>query len=120
MTGTTISNLYSSGYTMSAISTTLSSNILVITDSNSKDILKITCDNEIFYRFNDDMVKVNCSEDIIEAFKYSVLNLTNKDIDEVLIDKYMKSILNNDHSNEYINKIEKFFRNEKLKKINTK
>ena len=64
------------------------------------------------------MKKVECPEEIVDAFMYSVFNYTNKDVEDVLIDKYIEKILNHDHSNEYITKLETKFRKLKLEKLN--
>lgn len=105
--------------TMSITNNIFTPNVIVIT-GNQHEILRITADNEIFYRIDGEMKKVECPEEIVDAFMYSVFNYTNKDVEDVLIEKYIEKILNHEHSNEYITKLEHKFRKLKLEKLNKK
>ena len=102
--------------TLSAFSS-LESNTLSIS-SKYEEILKITGDGQIFYKFNNEMIKVNCPDDITEAFLYTVLEYTGKDIDDAMIEKFIEKIENAERSIEFINKLEKIFIKLKLKKLN--
>lgn len=110
MTGQTF--LISTGLTY------LSQNMLTISKpGTNKKLFNITSDGEIFYNVDDEMIKVNCHEDIVEAFTWTVLGYSDSTPEDVLIDKYINKILNNERSNEYITKLEKTFRKLKLEKI---
>ena len=86
--------------------------------NNSEELLRITQGGEIFYRFNDEMIKVNCPDDISEAFLHTVIGYTGQQPDDIMIDKYLQKIINNERSNEYITKLENAIRKIKLKKLN--
>jgi hypothetical protein len=104
-------------------SMTLSStpNMLVISQpGTNNELLKITSESEIFYNVNGEMIKVNCPDDVAEAFIHTIFGVTNLVPDDVIIQKYINKILNHERSNEYINKLEKIFRKFKLEKINEK
>lgn len=111
-------NLIENGYTIS-ITNPLVSNILTISNRNNEEIMRISPDGELYYRFNNDMIKVEIPEDLVEAFSHVVLNYTGKTPDEVLIDRYVEKILNGQKSEEYISKLESTFRKLKLKKLNS-
>ena len=83
----------------------------------SQEILKISQDGEIFYRHNGEIIKVNCPDDVSEAFMCTVFNLTNQTPEDVMIEKYIQKILNHERSNEYMIKLETTFRKLKLQKL---
>lgn len=85
--------------------------------NNSEELLRITQGGDIFYRFNGEMIKVNCPDDISNAFLQTVIGYTGQQPDDIMIDKYIQKIINNERSNEYISKLENAFRKIKLKKI---
>ena len=86
--------------------------------SNNQEILKVTQEGDLFYRHNDEMIKVNCPDDVVEAFIDTVFNYTGQNPEEIVINKYIRKILNHERSYEYISKIEKVIRKLKLEKIN--
>ncbi len=93
--------------------------ILISNPQNrSEELLKILQNGEIFYRFEGEMIKVNCPEDIIDAFLQTVIGYTGQQPEDVIIQKYINKILNHERSNEYMTKLEKTFRKLKLEKIN--
>lgn len=104
-----------------SVGTTLSNTpySLVISSptSHSEELLKISSDGNIFYRHKGEMVKVNCPDDITEAFLWSVFHFTGQQPEDVIIEKYIQKILNHDRSNEYITKLESAFRKLKLQKL---
>ena len=85
--------------------------------NNNEELLRISQDGEIFYRFNNDMIKVNCPDDISDAFLHTVIGYTGQQPDDIMIEKYLQKIINNERSNEYITKLENAIRKIKLKKI---
>lgn len=109
-------NFYTTGYTLSLTNPMLS-NILSISNKNGVEVMKISPDGELYYRINDNMIKVEIPEDLVEAFSYVILNYTGKSPDDVMIERYVDKILKNEKSDEYISKLEKFFRKSKIKKI---
>jgi hypothetical protein len=118
MTGQTFTSYSTTGLTISNLTYSMIPNSLSISKpGTNKELLFIKSNGEIFYNVNDEMVKVNCSEDIGEAFTYVVLGYSDSTPEEVLIDKYINKMLNNERSNEYITKLEKTFRKLKLEKI---
>ena len=70
---------------------------------NNNPILQITMNGEVYYSCDDEMVKVNCPDDISDAFKQCVLNMTGQLPEDVMIDKYLEKIFNNQRSDEYMN-----------------
>lgn len=94
-------------------------NMLVISNpGTTNELLKITAEGEIYYKFEGEMIKVNCPDDVAEAFIHTVFGYTNSTPDEVVIQKYINKILNHERSNEYISKLERAFRKLKLERIN--
>lgn len=118
MTGQTICV---SGLTLSSTSISsmmYSPNLLVISKPGTNtELLKITSECEILYNVNGEMIKVNCSNDLAEAFTHVVFGYSNSTPEEVVIQKYLDKILNHERSNEYMTKLEKTFRKLKLEKI---
>jgi len=113
MTGSTIAiftGLTSSLYSMQA-------NLLITNPSSGEELLKFTHDGEIYYKFKNEMVKVNCPEDVSEAFFWTVFGFTGKEPEDVIIDKYIQKISKNERSYEYLTKIDKEIRKLKLRKI---
>lgn len=110
-------NFYTTGYTLSLTNPMLS-NILSISNKNGVEVMKISPDGELYYRINDNMIKVEIPEDLVEAFSHVILNYTGKSPDDVMIERYVDKILKNEKSDEYISKLEKAFRKLKIKKIN--
>jgi len=108
------------GYTATILKSTFVPNILTISGKNSDPVFEIKSAGEIYYNSNGKMVKVNCPDDIAEAFLCSVLNYTGQQPEDFLIDTYINKILNNERSDEYINKLEKKFRKLKIDKIKNK
>lgn len=92
-------------------------NTIIFSGKDSEEILIIKQDGEVHYRFNGNMTKVNCPDDISEAFLYTVINYTGQQPEDIMIEKYMKKILNHSRSDEYMNKLEQVFRKHKLQKI---
>ena len=64
----------------------LTKDILSI-NNTSELIFKITENGEIFYNFNNEIIKVNCPDDISDAFFYTV-----KYIDDAMIEKFIEKI----------------------------
>lgn len=91
--------------------------ILISNTTSGEELLRITANGEIFYRFENNMTKVNCPEDVSEAFLWTVFGFTGKETEDVIIDKYIEKISNNERSNEYLSKIERIIRKNKLKKL---
>ena len=90
---------------------------IIISASNSDEILKISNNGEIYYRHNNEMVKVNCPDELSQAFQECVLHMTGYNYEDVMINKYLEKILNHERSNEYITKLESAFRKLKLNKL---
>ena len=106
-----------SGLTISdpAISASMyAPNMLIISKpGTNNELLKIN----ILYNVDGEMIKVNCPEDVVEAFIHVVFGYSNSTPEEVVIQKYINKILNHERSNEYMTKLEKTFRKLKLEKI---
>lgn len=120
MTGQTLTTYSTAtGLTISNLTYSMIPNILTFSKpGTNKELLIITSNGEMFYNVNDEMVKVNCPEDVGEAFAHVVLGYSDSTPEDVLIDKYINKILNHERSNEYMMKLERTFRKLKLKKIN--
>ena len=90
MTGQTICV---SGLTLSSTSISsmmYSPNLLVISKPGTNtELLKITSECEILYNVNGEMIKVNCSNDLAEAFTHVVFGYSNSTPEEVVIQKYL-------------------------------
>ena len=56
------------GLTLSSVYNNIPYSILISSPRNNEELLRISQDGEIFYRFNNDMIKVNCPDDISDAF----------------------------------------------------
>ena len=89
---------------------------IVISNPNSEPVFTIS-ESEIFYKHNNEMVKVNCPDDIIQAFEECVLHMTGYNSEDVMIEKYIQKILNHERSNDYMIKLESTFRKLKLQKL---
>ena len=107
----------STSATFSSSSYSMVGGILISNPSTGEELLRFTAEGEVFYKFENEMVKVNCPEDVSEAFLWTVFGFTGKEIDDVIIDKYIEKISNNERSNEYLSKIERIIRRNKLKKL---
>jgi len=105
------------GLTLSSVYNNIPYSILISSPRNNEELLRISQDGEIFYRFNNDMIKVNCPDDISDAFLHTVIGYTGQQPDDIMIEKYLQKIINNERSNEYITKLENAIRKIKLKKI---
>jgi len=106
-------------FNLGLVSTSYSNfDILNIKQKNGNEILTITQDGEIYYNFKDEMVKVECPKDIVDAFEFSILNYTGKSIDDVLMKKCFNYISSDEISNEHLLKFESAIRKAKLKKLN--
>lgn len=103
--------------TPTMITSTPINDIMTITGSDGEIIMKITNDG-IFYKHENEMVKVNCPEDITDAFLNTVLNYNNKPLDDVIFDNFIEKIKNSEKSNFYIKKLESTLREIKLNKLN--
>jgi len=114
MTGATF-NIINTGITVSA--KYVQPNIITFYDKNHDELLKIEPNGEIYYRVDDDMIKVNCSDDIGLAFSDIVFNLSGFSPEDYIIEKYIDKISNHQKSNQYISKLECAFRKMKLNKI---
>ena len=110
-------NYVITGYTLS-ITNSIYSDILTFFNTKNEEIMKISPDGEVYYRFNDKMIKVEIPEDLVEAFTNTILNYAGKTPDDIMIDKYIEKILKNEKSEEYISKLERVFRKNKIKKLN--
>jgi hypothetical protein len=118
MTGQTLSIFTGLTTLTASISSMYTPNMLVISKpGTSNELLKISAEGEIFYNVNDEMIKVNCPEDVAEAFIHVVFGYSNSTPEDVIIQKYINKILNHERSNEYMTKLEKTFRKLKLEKI---
>ena len=115
MTGQTFS-LYS-GLTTSITSMYTPNMLIISKPGTNNELLKITAEGEILYNVNGEMIKVNCSEDVADAFIHVVFGYSNSTPEDVIIQKYINKILNHERSNEYMTKLEKTFRKLKLEKI---
>jgi len=93
-------------------------NILRINKNNGDELLTISQNGDIHYNYNNEMVKVNCPEDIIDAFLHTVLNFTDSNLENILFEKYIKKISNGNISNDNVLKLEREFRKIKVKKLN--
>jgi len=107
-----------SGYTATIQNSVFTPNIISISGKNSTPVFEIKSNGDVFYRYENEMVKVNCPDDITTAFLCSVFNCTGLQPEDAIIETYVNKILNHEHSDEYIAKIEKAFRRLKLQKIN--
>lgn len=105
------------GLTLLSVYNNIPYSILISSPRNNEELLRISQDGEIFYRFNNDMIKVNCPDDISDAFLHTVIGYTGQQPDDIMIEKYLQKIINNERSNEYITKLENAIRKIKLKKI---
>jgi len=85
---------------------------------NSKDLLQITNNGEVYYRYNDEMLKVNCPDDVTEALTYTVLNYNNSSIEDILFNKYLNKISTGQITNEQTSMLENVFRKLKIQKLN--
>lgn len=84
------------------------------------EIFKISKDGDIYYRYNDEMKKVECPDELSQAFQESVIQMTGMNYENLIIEKFMKKLINHERSNDYITKLEKIFRRVKLEKLKNK
>lgn len=116
-----LSNSTLSGTTNVTISGSVITNILSINQPNtSNELLRISANGEIYYNVNGEMVKVNCSDDIGEAFYHTIFGYSGLTPEDIIIKIYINKILNHERSNEYITKLEHIFRKLKLEKLKNK
>ena len=113
MTGITFTNNTLSGYMPPTFAIQFNNN-------SNEEVLRIDPNGDVYYRFEGNMVKVNCPDDISEAFLYTVLNYTGQRPEDAMIEKFMEKISNHSRSDEYMTKLEKVFRKYKLKKLQSK
>jgi hypothetical protein len=92
-------------------------NIITISNNNKDEVLKINPNGEIYYKVDDNMIKVNCADDVGEAFSTVVFNLSGLSTEDYMIEKYIDKIIKHEKSNEYISKLECAFRKMKLEKL---
>ena len=112
MTGMT----FTTGTTLSS-SLSMVGGLLISNPSSGEELIRFGSDGEIYYRYQNETIKVNCPDDIAEAFFWTVFGYTGKEPEDVIIDKYIEKISNNERSNEYLSKIERIIRTNKLKKL---
>ena len=62
---TGLTSIYSSYSIKNPIYT--KANMLITNPSSGEELLRITNDGKIYYKFENEMIKVNCPEDISEA-----------------------------------------------------
>jgi len=98
---------------MSTLQQTQADNIFSVTDKNSQELLRIYNNGDIYYRKDNQMVKVNIPEEISEAFLMTILGYTGNNPEEIIVEK----ISQHKCSDEYFNKMEKAFRKYKLQKL---
>jgi len=107
----------SGNFTFSSPTTTTPFSIIV-TGKQNEEIFKISSDGDVYYRYNGEMTKVECPEDLSQAFQECVLHMSGTNYDDLMIEKFIEKILNHKRSNEYITKLESVFRKLKLEKLN--
>ena len=90
---------------------------IIISDSTGDPVFSISNDGDIFYRHNNEMTKVNCHDDLSQAFQECVFGVTGYNSEDVMIERYIQKILNHERSNEYMVKLESTFRKLKLQKL---
>jgi hypothetical protein len=108
-------NIANSGVTCTASYT--QPNIITFFNTNRDELLRIEPDGKIYYRVEGEMVRINCADDIGDAFSEVVLKLTGLKPEDYVIERYIEKISNHEKSNEYMSKLECAFRKMKLKKI---
>lgn len=90
---------------------------VIVTNGKGENIFKISIKGKIYYNYKGKLTKVKCHDDIAQAFQESVLQITGYRSEDVMIEKYLKKILNHERSDEYILKLESAFRKLKLQKL---
>jgi len=108
----------SSGYSFTVQNSIFTPNVMYISGKNAKSILMIKSNGDVFYRFENKMVKVNCPDDITTAFLCSVFNCTGLQPEDAIIETYLNKMLDHDNSDIYMERIEKAFRRLKIIKLN--
>lgn len=111
-----IFNIVNTGITCSA--TFVQPNIITFNNKNQDELLRIEPDGKIYYRTGEEMIQVNCTDDIGLAFSQLVFNLTGFHTQDYVIDNYINNIINCEKSSDSVLKLEKAFRKIKLGKIN--
>jgi len=108
----------SSGYSFTVQNSIFTPNVMYISGKNAKSILMIKSNGDVFYRFENKMVKVNCPDDITTAFLCSVFNCTGLQPEDAIIETYLNKMLDHDNSDIYMERIEKAFRRLKIITLN--
>ena len=74
---------------------------ITISGHDNIEVFKISNNGEIYYKHNDEMIKVNCPDELSQAFQECVLQMTGSNYEDVMIEKYIQKILNHERSSGY-------------------
>jgi len=90
---------------------------ITVSGQDNMEVFKISNNGEIYYKHENEMIKVNCPDELSQAFQECVLQMTGSNYNDVMIEKYIQKIINHERSDEYMMKLETTFRKLKLQKL---